>query len=613
MYDLTFNDCLNSFPFETPTDVQIQIMKDMIASENGIIVQAPPGIGKTAANVAVLKTLSLRGIGPLFYVTPSKTQVDQVAELLGSDARVIVGRAEYPCFYFDGDVNAQDSPCQMLDDCGHRVNQEDGNVHTPGCEACPYQQAKRNARLTQGQIIVCTTAFYIMNRLLVPHWKDMKPALVVLDEAHQVAKVTRGLFEHHITDAHLNRCIKVLKPISKSAHGQLQAFKKVFLAVAKEHPARSQQSLNEKEIGRLVDALEKINPNELEKSVKQAIRGGKLNPIEDLKLLKMIESIIRGIPRMLTSLQYAMETDGRKPLSYVVAFYYKEHDAEYTDTPRRARFRLTVRSYYVKPIIKKVMGGTIVPCSATIGNPRLFGYETGIVQPFKAYDSTFPVGNRRIYIPRNAQNLSFRKRSKDAIPTTLKLIVKAAKKFAQQGLRSLVVVVSEKERQMFYMRAKKAGLNILTYGGDEHAKDVAQRFKSGEGDVLLGTTAHYSEGLDLPHGTCPIIFFLRPSHANPKDPQSIFELKRFGRSDYFRMQRHRAQIQAQQMPGRNIRNETDKGVCFFMSMQFRDFLFSSLTPRLQTCYRSDLKLHEAISDALMLLDESKEDSSIAAA
>ncbi len=100
----------------------------------------------------------------------------------------------------------------------------------------------------------------------------------------------------------------------------------------------------------------------------------------------------------------------------------------------------------------------------------------------------------------------------------------------------------------------------------------------------------------------PIIWFLRPGYPRPDDPLTQFEAKRFGNRRWQRWQ-YKVAIQALQVRGRNIRSTTDIGVTFFISQQFRNFLFGSLPKELQDkAYRGQFSFDECLKDADRLLE-----------
>ena len=100
--------------------------------------------------------------------------------------------------------------------------------------------------------------------------------------------------------------------------------------------------------------------------------------------------------------------------------------------------------------------------------------------------------------------------------------------------------------------------------------------------------------------TAPVIFFLKPGYPNPKDPETQFEEYRFGNMRW-RIWNQRVIQQANQVRGRNIRSMTDVGAIFFISQQFKPFVFGSLPPSLQAVYQGQISFDKAVADARKFL------------
>jgi len=604
--NLTLNVLRANFRHPKIRTVQEEMFTAIVDAKAGLVIEAPTGTGKTAAAMAALLSLAVQKKGPLYYVTPTKTLVDQLARDFPQAAK-IMGRAEYPCAYYTSrgvtNVTALDSPCYMLK-CPHRVDQETGLTTEPGAEPCAYFQAKRNAwvRARNGGVVVCTTAFFLLNRLMVPGWKEEDPELVVADEAHRLAKVARSIFEYTLTDHHLRRLFKVLKEMDTDQAGIILAFYKCFMRMALRRQSNTPVLLKEEEIRRLIGIMEQLDVVRVRSLMDKALESGKLDPVVDREVLKLLENLLQNIPRFVVSLGFALEEGDRKPLNYVVAFYYRKDDVEFANTKKRARYFLTIRSYFVAPIIRKAFGSNVIACSATIGNADIWKHETGLRLPFRAFGSNFPSSRTRIFMPTDTPNLSAKTRRRDDVKKALKLIADAAKKFAASGRRSLVVVVSEDERVRFAKYAAERKLEVVTYGNGVKAREAAATFVAGTGQVLLGTVAHFGEGIDLPRGIAPVIFFLRPGYAPPTSPETQFEQRRFGQSHCWALWNWRVTIEALQARGRNIRTAHDLGVCFFISAQFRRFLYAGLPEWLRPACRSNVTTAQAIEETLKLLE-----------
>jgi Rad3-related DNA helicase len=257
----------------------------------------------------------------------------------------------------------------------------------------------------------------------------------------------------------------------------------------------------------------------------------------------------------------------------------------------------------VAPLIRRrLKAPTTVSLSAMIGRPDLFGYESGIKDEFFSAPSTFPIENRRIYLPADVEDLS---RSSDPSgrkkTKTLRQIAKGCRRLVEKGVRSLVLVISNAERAKFMQMAREEGVEALSYTEEVLAKDAALKFKDGTGEVLCGCVAHYGIGVDFPKETAGAVWLLRPGYPNPDSAATQFEMQRFGEGHYWSRLVYRVMLEAQQAVGRNIRGPRDKGVCFLMSLKFEDFVYSGLPDWLKPAYRHGLMLDECLEDTRALL------------
>ncbi|MDZ4244075.1 MAG: helicase C-terminal domain-containing protein [Candidatus Doudnabacteria bacterium] len=324
-----------------------------------------------------------------------------------------------------------------------------------------------------------------------------------------------------------------------------------------------------------------------------------IDKLEQREVLKKIETLIYDLRRYILSLEYSMPTEKHKALNYTYAYY-----EEMVPEGKKVQYKLVINSYYVAPLVQKLLPRKMLAMSGTIGNPEYFGYETGIKAPFYALKSDFPASHTLICLPSDVADLSFGRRSRQDLNKTFRRIIRASKRFANRGHRSLIVVQSNEEREKVMRFSEEEGLNAISYGNGVHAKEVLERFKGGEGDALLGTMVHYGEGVDLPDGLAEVIFFLRPGYPSPFDPQAQFEAQRFPEGHKYALWKWRAMIQCLQVRSRIMRSKKAKGVTFYMSQQFKSLLYHALPEELKEAYDRvrGKTFDECVQEAEKLLD-----------
>ncbi len=589
--------------------------RDMLAhvAEHGsVIIESPTGSGKTAVEIAILQAATSGGNQTVFLVTPNKTLVEQIRGEFPR-IKVALGRGEHPCLYYrnqpvvpeeelvqislePASIKADDVPCSMLRECPHRVDQLTGETFLPGSTPCPYLQQKFEAK--QGGVVACTMAFFLFTQLFSREFQGT--AAVVLDEAHRIADIVRNALSYDITDYHLERSIELLRRIDAPEVETLEKFLASMQSICKKRKLEDPALLTAAEIRRLMAILEDVNSNQLLTRIEKAVREKKIDATEDRAALKKLEVLVRDLRRYAHSFEYSLETDDRKPLNYTCAFYkFEKGDND------KVQCKLVVKCYYVAPLIQKILAPITVALSATIGNEEIFGNETGIRFPILRLDSNFPSANTRLYLPTDTPNLATNNRDKRDMTQVLRKIAKAAKRFADKGNRSLVVTISNAERDKFLILAKEEGLDAISYGNGITAKGAAMAFKGGHGDCLVGTASNYAEGVDLPKQIAPVIFFLRPGYPVPTDPGTQFEEKRFGNARW-PLWNWRVMQQALQVRGRNVRSTRDVGVTFFISQQFKRIVWGALPHWLEKSYVGTLSFEKCIGDAEALLGTREE-------
>ncbi len=588
-------DFLAHFPkgvFNKPRPAQVKALKALNGTTGIRVAQMGTGSGKTAVGYTFLKALSDNGWEGLVYVEPRKLLVEQIAQQ-HPDVKVVFGRNEYPClFYKDKEFKADEIPCSMLVTCPHRVDQETGETYMPGARPCAYLKAKYEAK--HAKISACTTAFFLFTELYNQTWKDV--SAVVIGEGHELGPVVRGCLSHEITDYHLEQIIELLGSIGAKDDAKIfEEFYIRMIEIVKSWPAREKHVLSNEEIRSLIKILQKTKSSRIESQVLQAVKAGKLDLDTSREALKGIEDVARNITTYLRLFEYSLPKDDREPLNYTYGYYQKE-----TKPNTKVKYRLYIKSYYVQPAIRKILPEETLVMSATIGDPQAYKMDTGIQGHFIDVGSDFPVANARIYMPKDMPNLSFKSQRKDDLKKILRRTSKAMKKLLEHDIRSLFITVSNLEREKAVAYAIEAGLDVVTYDENLTPREALQIFKEGKGDVLIGTSANYGQGVDMPGGIAQAIFVLRPSYPQPNDPQAIFEKRRFGKG-VWKLRNWRVMIEALQARGRNLRSEDDYGVTFFVSKQFERFLYGSLPMWLRPAYEQKLTLDQSVEDAARVL------------
>lgn len=570
----------------------------ILEKQNSIILEAPTGSGKTAIGFTFLKWhASHEKEGGFRYIVPNKTLVNQIKEMY-PDIGVAYGRNEHECLYYEDRPKADSIPCTMLEDCDHRVNQLTGETHVGGATPCPYLQQKYEFK--KNRIGVCTMAFELYTG---PAFSDEREpaAALVIDEVHNLADVVRRSLSYSITDHHLEQVIDMLTEIN--AHEEvtiINRFYKSIVKIVKRRASGKATLLEDHEVEELIGTLDNINTTEMRKKIGAAVKARTIDSLAKREILKRVETLTRDLKRYLRSLEYSLPSEGRKATNYTYAYYTCEPSE---NGGQKMQYRLVIQSYLVGGMIRRMLSPRTLSMSATIGDPKVFGYESGINHPFYSLASEFSAENTRIFIPSDTPNLAVKSRNKGEPNRTLRRMAQTCKTFNKHGHRCLVVVVSNLERQKFLKLCEEEGVDAKSYGNGVKPKEAAEQFMNGEGDNLVGTAANYSEGIDLHSQSAPIILVLRPSYASPDDPGTQFEDRRFPGGHSWALRNWRVMQEALQVRGRNIRSKKCVGVTIFFSQQFRRFVFHCLPEYLKPSYRSEITLEQCVKETLKLLSE----------
>ncbi|MBI4433923.1 hypothetical protein HY632_04050 [Candidatus Uhrbacteria bacterium] len=610
---VTFAECLASFSQETVRLQQEDIFRGITAVPGSVTVEAPMGVGKTDVAMAVLRARAatvaqeLRDRSatdpharphPRWFIAPTKVQVDQVKRQF-PEVEVVYGRNEYPCAYYHArgePLSAADVPCSTLRRqklCPHAVDVTTGTPQDPTATPCEYLHAKYTAK--SGGIIVATHAFFLTSAILARDWES--PDTVVIDEAHQIEHVAGRLFATHITETSLRDLQELLTCIGDTHHAEI--FRE-FLVVIQQNTSRKpgeSKLLEQDQTERLIQLLERTNYPHLDERIRTALTTGALDPVHQRAELTVLEDLTRNILRYLRHLRFAVTAEQHPPRNLVFAYAVRERE----DGAMVAR--LVIEPYAVSGLIRSAVGSHVLAMSATIGSAALFGQATGLSYPVvRIVTSPFPIAHRRLYLPTDTPDLAFRAQGRTTLRDTAIQILSACAAFRAQGHRSLIVVVSHAEQKVFQERASDAGLHLLSCGNGMNAREVIARFTRGEGDGMLGTTAQFAEGIDLPRRIAPVIIALRPNYQNPNDPRAQFERQqRYAKGRAFALQRWRVTITALQTSGRNIRTPEDVGITIFVSRQYRDLFPQGLPPWMAPAYVTTRSLAQIVQESLALL------------
>lgn len=565
-------------------------------NEDQILLQAPTGTGKTALGYTFLKGHCGKTDNG-FYVCPSKTLVDQVVSLY-PEIMPMYGRNEYSCLYYEDEYKADRVPCSILKECPHRVDLVTGKTFERDAKRCPYLEAKFKSR--QSPLVACTTNYYFFEAL--SKTREGLPEAIVIDEVHEFSNSIRRMLSYNITDYRLNQFWELLSAIDCQSEAKLiMTFKEEMIKTIREHANRGRFTtlLQDESLKQLLRILLKLERSNIDEKIRKAIGLKKIDVKEDRELLRDLDIFTNDLYRYIRSLEFALDSKDRKPLSYVFGHWDRK-----LEEGKKVQYTLTIQSYRIAGLTEnKLLPEKYLAYSATIGSdPNMLQMDTGIKGKFIDLKSEFPIENSNIFMPDDVPDLSVKGSRHNDKNRALRKILAGCKTGVRNGIRSLIVVVSEVEREKCLKFSEEEGLKAISYGDGIKPKEAVRRFRDGEGDILIGTEAQFGQGIDLPDGICGFIFYLRPGYPIPDDPQAQFEERIYG-NNRWSLWTWRVILKMLQARGRNQRSATDKGCIFLMSLQFKRFTYGGLPEWLRPSYVSQITFDNAISRGIKLLSK----------
>jgi Rad3-related DNA helicase len=432
------------------------------------------------------------------------------------------------------------------------------------------------------------------------HTREKLPDAIGIDEVHEFSNSVRRMLSYSISDYKLEQFWELLSSVECRSEAKLiMIFKEEMISVIKEHSSHNGRTtlLADESLKKLLKILFKLEKSNIDEKIKQAIVSKKIDPKIDRELLRDLDIFTNDLYRYIRSLEFALETKERKPLSYVFGHWDKK-----VESGKKTQYILTIQSYRIAGLAaQKLLPEKYLACSATIGtDPQLLKMDTGIDGKFIDLVSEFPIENSRIFMSDDVPDLSVKGSRHNDKNRTLRKLLTGCQKGKEQGIRSLVIVVSEVEREKCCKFAKEIGLDAVSYGNGIKPKQAIKLFRDGEGDILIGTEAQFGQGIDLPDGVCEFIFYLRPGYPTPDDPQAQFEERIYGNSRWS-LWTWRVILKMLQARGRNQRSAQDKGCIFLMSKQFQRFTYGGLPEWLRPAYVGQISFDKAISQGINLL------------
>jgi len=582
------------FPYSKVRDVQSDMISDVynaIKNKKHIIIHAPTGIGKTISALAPALSFAIKNNLTIFFLTSRQTQHKIVVDTLKQtkqkfgielECADVIGK-KWMCLQNGVEAMAsgsfheyckalrEESNCEfylntrnqsMAPTIGAKQAMEELKAIGP-CHVhdfvqegkrktmCPYELATLTAANAK---VIIADYYYIFNQpirdsFLLKIRKDMKDAILVVDEAHNLPARIRELLTQKVSSQTIEYAKKeAIKYGYEEAIGNLEIVENALFEVGKDTGSEGVISRND-----FVDAVSRAKSYD-EIMAELIFTGQEIREKQKksftLGIAKFLEAWLGpdiGFGRIL-----AKETDKKLRIS----LSYRCLD------PSLAAKEVIDRSYCTI-----LMSGTLTPTSMY---KDILGFSDAVVE--REYKSPFPKKNRlNLIVPK----------------TTTKFVERNSKQFRDIALVCSDIANMVNGNSAIFFPSYDLMLNISEHFKESCSKpiflekqkmakkekeELLGAFKShkDKGAVLLGiSTGSFGEGIDLPGILKAVIIVGLPLNKPDTEARLLIEYydDKFGKGFEYGYVLP-AITKCMQNAGRCIRSETDKGAIIFLDERY---------------------------------------------
>jgi len=594
----------------------IEYLERVLKDKNNLLINAPTGIGKTAAVIAPSLNYSMSNKKKLFFLTSRQTQhtiaistVKAIAKKIKKDIKCVdlSGRqslclvegieklfsnefAEYcrysrkngSCLFYKNTIN-HDALTKKAEEIARRV--ENGELSSSfdvkeACrksELCPYEILMR---LAQNADIVIADYYYFFNpKIRVGFLNNMKielkDSIVIVDEAHNLPQRIREVMSSRLTSNMTRRAIEEARKYKFEdcipALAEIQDF---LIEEAREIGSNEEKLIKTE---RFIERLNLFMPyddiiellDDAGESIRTKARHSYIGSIADF--LEMWKGNDEGFARII-SIEHKKSNES-------ISLQYRCLD------PSIASKEIADESH------------SLILMSATLFPPEMYAKVLGMDNAeMLSLKSPFPKKNRLSLIVPKATT-KYTKRSDDEFKK-IASILHDISSFVKGNMAVFFpsYYILEKVKGFFEaIQSNKSDTNkrklILTeFGamGKSDKNNLLERFKESKdkGGILFGVLGgSFAEGIDLPgeYLNCVVnvgIPFPKPD-LETKELINYYN-KKFGNGLFYGyiFPTMNKLIQA---AGRCIRTENDKGVIIFIDERF-------IWPQYMKCFPPDWDL-----------------------
>lgn len=599
-----------AFPFESPRPGQKELIEELsndIVDKAQVLIQAPTGLGKTAAVIFPLLRDALNRGQKLIYVTPKNSQhigaQDALAHLrevgcrvksmtLNAKARMCLkdevicnpGYCEYARDYYD-----KLTKHKLVQKVGrmNSLTQETFKKLGQKYQVCPFELSLD--AISQSDVVVADYNYVFSPRNTLGRFtyslsKDYQKPNLVIDEAHNLPQRACDYYSKSLSSAQIVAVASDLSGLSATEQTELRvALSEILFSISnvgrltkqKDSKISLAPEMFEAALAKLTAVMVKrlaVRDTRQTPSIpgfEQAMQPASPPPAAEKKG-KVVQDPILSLFNYVSDFQDCLAYEGEEFLHLYTR--ERKRDMSYDETLKvvccdaSSRLKLAHKEF-----------AHVAAFSATIKPFQYFAQLSGFEEAelsCREYFSPFPRENRKILvIPQVSTKYSDRERNYDKIAQAI------ARLTAVRAGNYFVFLPSFVFLEAVYARVKKMDLpqvDLLKQESEisqSRAKEIIEALGTGSPTLVFAVQGGvFAEGVDYPGEMIIGAIIVGPGLPNYNfEREKIREYyeKRYGSGfDYAYI--YPAMAKVIQAAGRVIRSDTDKGLIVLMDKRFTE-------------------------------------------
>lgn len=624
-----------TFPFAKPRPGQKELIEELtqdLVSHHEVLIQAPTGLGKTAAVMFPLLKDALSRGQKLIYVTPKNSQhigaEDAISHLreVGTRLRSLTLNAKAKMCLKE-EVICNPSYCQYAKDYYTKVSEHkllEKAARLPGLteatfkkmgeryQVCPFELSLD--AVAAADVVVADYNYVFSPRNTLGRFthslsKDFEKPNLVIDEAHNLPSRACDYYSKSLSSGFIVQAVSDLSSLSVPEQVELRSIlSEILFSISNVGRSTGQKEAKVKLAPEMFEAarnrLTALMLERLKQKESRSQSGGaqlKLGGGEsESKRSAGVGDPILSLANYLTDFQEALAYEGDEYLHLYTRT--RGSDMSYDETLKvvccdaSARLKLAHKEFE-----------HVAAFSATIKPFNYFAQLSGFEEAelsCREYFSPFPRENRKILvIPQVSTKYSDRERNYDKIAEAVKRMTALKPGNYFVFFPSFVFLEAVYQRVKKLQDANGSNLKLLKQESEiskVRAREILDRLTTGEPTLVFAVQGGvFAEGVDYPGEMLIGAIIVGPGLPNfnfEREKIREYYEKRYGHGfDYAYV--YPAMAKVIQAAGRVIRSDTDKGLIVLMDKRFTEATYVASMP--SDWLRPSLSVDSLVSSSLL--------------